>query len=230
MRFSGLAVLLFTAPALYGFNVSITGKEAGIELTPEYSRIYNGCLTFAGSGSLEFNERYTIRGGFAFWNAVADSAYEFDAATGLTVKLIRNLPLYIYVSYIFNTLPGYETNSHTILPLAAYRGKYAGLAMGTNLRFTSFFNEPAIFEPILALEAYVNFYHTEKLRIGLRGANFDDFTAGNFGAYYLSLNGSITITEAISLKTSVDVHQTGSVGLSAEFYRIACRMGVVCTW
>lgn len=221
-------MLLFLTPALYGFGISITGKEMGIEFTPEYNRIYNGCLTFAASGSLEFNELYTIRGGFSLWNA--SSAYEVDAATGLKVKLVRHLPLYMYLSYIFNTLPDYETHSHTILPMLGFKGAYAGIALGTNLRFSSFFDEPAIFESILAFEVYVNFYNTERLTIGLRGANFNDFIAGNFGAYYLSLNSTLGITESLFLIGSLDLHQTGSAGLSAEFYGIGFKMGVVLKW
>jgi hypothetical protein len=228
VRIAGLAALLVLTSALYGFDISITGIEAGIELAPEYNRTYYGCLAFAISGSLELNERYTIRGGFSLWNA--SSAYEVDAAAGLTVKPIRKLPLYVYLSYLFNTLPDYETHSHTILPMAGFRGKYAGITLGTALRFSAFFNEPAIFEPGIAFEGYVNFYNTEKFRIGLRGANFTDFAAGNFGAYYLSLNSTLGITGQLSLRNDLEFHQTGSAGLSLTWYSIVYKAGVVFTW
>jgi hypothetical protein len=228
VRIAGLAVLLLLTPALYSFTISITGKEAGMELVPEYNRTYNGCLTIAASGSLEFNHRYTLRSGFSLWNS--GSVYEADAAAGLNVKLLRNLPLYVYLSYMFNTLPSYETHSHTILPLIGFNGKYAGITLGTTLRFSSFFDEPVIFEPILAFAVYANFYNSGKFRIGLRGANFNDFTSGNFGSYYLSLNGSITVTNYLFLTNILEFHQTGSAGLSAEFYGFACRLGVVFKW
>jgi hypothetical protein len=61
-------------------------------------------------------------------------------------------------------------------------GKEAGITLGTNFRLSAFFDDPVIFESIMAFEGYVNFYNTEKFRIGLRGSNFNDFTAGNFGA------------------------------------------------
>jgi hypothetical protein len=228
VRIAGFAVLLFLTPALYGLGISITGGEAGVELVPEYNRTYYGCLTFSAAGSLEFNERLTIRGGFSLWNA--SSAYEVDAAAGLKVQLILNLPLYVYFSYLFNTLPDYDTLSHTMLPLLGFRGKYAGIALGTNLRYSSFFDEPAIFEPSLAFEGYVNFYNTEKFRIGLRGANFNDFIAGNFGAYYLSLNSTMGIVGSLFLISSLDLYQTGSAGLSSEFYGIGYKIGVVYKW
>jgi hypothetical protein len=228
VRIPGFAVLLFLTPALYGFNISITGKEAGIELGPEYNRVYYGCLTISASASLEFNERYTLRSGFSLWNA--RGAHEVDAAGGIAVKLLPNLPLYGYLSYMFNALPEYETHSHTILPLVGFRGKYAGITLGTNFRFSSFFGEPAIFESILAFEGYVNFCNTEKFRIGLRGANFNDFAAGNFGAYYLSLNSTLGLTGLVSLKNALELYQTGSAGLSFAWYGIAYKAGVVFTW
>ncbi|GHV79326.1 hypothetical protein AGMMS49944_11170 [Spirochaetia bacterium] len=228
MRIAGLAVLLLLTPALYGLNISITGKEAGIELTPEYNRTYYGCMTFAGSAALELNGRYTTRGSFSV--LAAGKAYEVNTAAGFRMKLLRNLPLYVYLSYIFNTIPDYETHSHTILPLIGFRGKYAGITLGHNFRFTVFFDEPAIFEPILAAEAYVNFYNTEKFRIGLRAANFNDLAAGNFGAYYLSLNSTLGITRWLSLRNDMEFYQTGSVGLSANFYGMAYKAGVVFKW
>jgi hypothetical protein len=228
VRIAGFAVLLFLTPALYGLGIAITGVEAGIELTPGYNRTYYETLTFATSGSLEFNERYTLRGGFSLWNA--NSVYEVDAATGLKVQLIRNLPLYVYFSYIFNTLPDYDTHSHTMLPLIGFRGYYAGITLGTNLRYSSFFDEPVIFESILAFDVYVNFYNTERFRIGVGFANFDDYTAGNFGAYYLSLNSTFDFTQFLCLTGSLELHQTGSAGLSSEFYGIGYKMGVVVKW
>jgi hypothetical protein len=225
---SGLVVLLLFTSPMYGFDFSISHKEAGIELMPEYNRTYSSCLTLSASGSLEFNERYSVQGGLSLWTASA--AYEMDVSAGLAAKLIRRVPLYMYLSYMFNTLPEYEANSHTVLPLIGFKGKYAGITLGPNLRFSSFFNEPVIFESILAFEGYVNFYNSERFRIGLRCANFNDFAAGNFGVYYLSLNSRVGITKLLSLTNDLELHQTGSAGLASRFYGAAYKVGLVFTW
>jgi hypothetical protein len=228
MRNAGVVLFLTSALSLYGLDFSISGGEAGIALVPEYNRSYFGCLTVSASGSVEFNGRYTLWGGVSLWETRA--LYEVDAAAGIAVWMARKTPLYGYLYYMFNTLPAYETHSHTVLPLIGFRGKYAGIALGADLRFSVFFDEPAIFESILVFDAYVNFYNTERFRIGLRGANFSPFAAGNFGAYYLSLNSSLGITKWLSLANDLELRQTGSAGLSFARYGIAYKMGVMFKW
>lgn len=229
--FSGvlwLVVLLFFTSPLYGFGFSITRGELGFELMPGYNKNYSRYLTISAAGSLEFNRLYTLKSGFSLWKA--GIAYEIDASTGLNAKLSPRFPLYLYLSYLFNTLPDYEAHSHTVLPLLGISGRYAGITLGANLRFSSFFNEPVIFESILAFEGYVNFCNTEKFRIGLRAANFNGYFAGNFGNYYLDLNSRIGITESFFLTNGLELRQTGSVGLAFRPYDIAYKAGVIITW
>jgi hypothetical protein len=223
-----LVVLLFFISPLYSFGFSVTGGELGLALTPGYNKNYSRYLTLSASGSLEFNELYRLKSGFSLWKA--GTTYEIDASTGLRAKLFHGFPLYLYLSYMFNTLPDYEVRIHTVLPLLGISGRYAGITLGTNLRFSSFFDEPIIFESILAFEGYVNFYNTEKFRIGLRAANFNDYSAGNFGSYYLGLNSRIGITESFFLTNGLELRQTGSVGLAFSPYDIAYKVGVVAAW
>jgi hypothetical protein len=117
-----------------------------------------------------------------------------------------------------------------MLPALSLNGRWAGFSLGITLRFTSFSGEGAVFESILAFSGYVNFYNSEKLRVGLRIANFNDYTAGNFGAYYLTLNSMVSITKFVYLINDLEVRQTGSSGLSASFYGIAYRGGVIIKW
>jgi hypothetical protein len=223
-----VVVLLFLARPLYGLASAVTAAETKLEFVPEYNRVFGNCLTLSASGSLELNQRYAFRGGLSIWNA--SEAYEIDAAVGFQAKLLSRLPLYASLSYYFNTLPLYEVTSHTALPLVGLRFRYGGFTLGTALRFSSFFNESAIFESVIAVEGYVNFYNTEAFMIGLRCANYDAFVAGNFGAYRLSLDSRLGITEQFSLLNSLALLQTGSVTLAAEFYGLVYAMGVLFRW
>jgi hypothetical protein len=223
-----LTVLLFLARSIQGLSVEVTAVEAEMDFTPEYNRVFRDCLTLSASGSLELNQRYVFRGGLSLWQTAG--AWEVDAAAGFQAKLLSSLPLYASVSYYFNTLPLYETVSHTALPLIGLRFRYGGFALGTALRFSSFFNESAIFESVISLEGYVNFYNTEAFRIGLRCANYDAFTAGNFGAYRLSLDSRLGVTKRFSLINALTLLQTGSITLAAEFYGLAYTMGALIRW
>jgi hypothetical protein len=219
--------LLFFVRSLHGLGIAVTAVETALDLAPEYNRVFGRCLTLSASGSLELNRRYALRGGLSLWQTA--EAYEIDAAAGFKAQFPKT-PLYASVSYYFNALPAYETKSHTVLPLAGFRFRYGGFALGTALRFSSFFGESAIFEFVTAFESYVNFYNTETFRIGLRCANYDAFTAGNFGAYRLSLDSRIGVTELLSLLNSLTLFQTGSAALSANFYGFSCKIGAVLAW
>jgi hypothetical protein len=229
--FSGapwLVILLFFISPLRGFGFSITGGELGLELMPGYNRSYSRYLTVSTSGSLVFDGFHTLKSGVSLWKA--GTAYEINASAGFREKPFPAFPLYVYLSYIFSALPDYEVHIHTVLPMVGINGKYAGITLGTNLRFSSFFDEPAIFESILAFEGYVNFYSTKKFRIGLRAANFNDFSAGNFGSYYIALNSRIAVTDLLFLTNGLELRQTGSVGLAFRPYDIAYKAGITAAW
>jgi hypothetical protein len=222
-------VLLFFARSLHSIGIAVTAAEMELDLAPEYNRVFGSCLTFSASGSLELNRRYALIGGLSLWRTA--DAYELDAAAGFKARLIPAWPpLSASVSYYLNALPAYELVSHTALPLVAFRFRRGGFALGTALRFSSFFGERAIFEAVPALEGYVHVYDTETFLIRLRCANFDAFTAGNFGAYRLDLDSRMRASKLVSLINSLELLQTGSVTLGANLYGLIFKMGVALAW
>ncbi|MDR2304308.1 MAG: hypothetical protein LBE10_06945 [Treponema sp.] len=204
------------------------GAELGFSVTPEYNRAFNQCWTFSGTGSLSFNERYTVKSGFSFWAARA--VYEVDTLIGGEVVFPVSFPLSGSFAYVFNGMPDYDTWSHTLLPLISLKGRRAGISVGPAFRFNSFYYNRMVFESMLIASVYVNFYNTEKFRAGLRCANFGDFTVGNFGSYFLTLNSSLKFTKLFSLTNELELHQSGSSGLSANFFGVAYRGGLTVSW
>jgi hypothetical protein len=83
---------------------------------------------------------------------------------------------------------------------------------------------------VTAFEGYVNFYDTESLLIGLRSANYDAFTAGNFGAWRLCLDSRVRATKLFSLRSALALLQTGSVTFGSELYGLAYTMGALFRW
>ena len=223
-----LTLLIFLALAQHLYGVDISGKELGFYFRPEYNRAFYFCSDMSAVGAVELNGRYTIKSGLALGN-IGD---EFDIkmfASG-DAALPVAIPLYTSLAWTYNGLPGYEAHANAILPLISYKGRLVGLSLGTNLRFSSFFGESAVFESMFSFSAYVNLLENRILRLRLRLANFSDFVAGNMGAYSLALNGTIRMTEQSSLFHEIELLQSGSIAASANLYGIAYRGGVVFSW
>jgi hypothetical protein len=220
--------ILFIVPRIYGIDIEVSKTELEAALTPEYNRVFSQGLTVSVQGLIELNERVSFKGGGAFWTA--PSAYEMDAFIGGEYALPVKVPLFVDLSYIYNGMPDYETYSHSLLNTIMIKGRWAGVSLGFNLRFTSFFNDPVLFEPIIAFFGYVNFYNSKTFRIGISGANYSEFSAGNFGSYFYGLNSMMRVSELVSVINDLELRQSGSVGLSADFYGIAYRGGVVFSW
>jgi hypothetical protein len=194
----------------------------------------NHSLGFSGDfsffGNIELNNHYGIKGGFAM--GLLEREFEIKVFTSFCYTPLIKIPLSVTILYNYSGLPGpsYNSHTHSVLPFISYNSKWAGISLGVNFRFTSFFGDPAIFESMLSFLGYVNFITTEKLRVGLQVANFSDFYIKNMGAYSLSLINIIHITEQWSIASELEFMQSGSVGLSSVFYGFAYRGGVRFTW
>jgi hypothetical protein len=216
----------FTVHALCADDLRV--REAAFFFAPEYNRTFDFCSDVSASAAFELTRRITLRGGLALGN----TGNEFDLKTfaGGQAALLPNFPLYAELYYNLNAIPGYEYYVHSVLPLVSIKGKMAGISAGTNLRFSVFFNDPAAFENTLSVYAYIYFYNTPGLRIGISAANFDDFFIGNMGSYYLTLNGLIRFSETLSLDAQIKLMQNGSSGLASNFYGVAFRVGAIIKW
>jgi hypothetical protein len=233
-----LFVSLFLAQWAHGFDFSITGTEVSVYFKPEINRTFYYCWDIDSSASVEFNNRYTIKGGVSLGQL--DTVFDVSTFAAADFDLSRLTGRFFFcggggrlgasLAYIYNGIPEYKTQSHAILPVVSIKGKWVGISVGTSLRFTEFDNNFTLFESNMALAVYVNFYNTDAFRIGLKCANFSDFSAGDFGAYSLNLNSIIRITKLLSIISEIELYQSGSIGLAANFYAVAFRAGVVFKW
>jgi hypothetical protein len=218
----------FCVSGIYGLDIAVTQKEVSAALMPEYTRVFSQGVTVLSTGLLELNDCVTVKGGIAFW--AASSVLETDTFVRGEYALPLSVPLYVDFSYIYNGLPDYKTHTHTLLHTVMIKGRRAGASVGINLRFTSFYGDWVLFEPIIAFSGYINFYSSERFTIGIRCANYSEFQAGNFGSYFLGVNNIIRFSKLIALTNDLELRQAGSTGLSAVFYGIAYRAGVVFSW
>jgi hypothetical protein len=219
----------FLCPALYGFELTISGGSLDLKPRVEYNRSFLFCYGFQAEGGLELNGRYTIQYGMS--SGLLDREVETNAFMGQKYLLpFSRVSLGINFRYIHNGIPGYGYNSHSLLPFGSIEGKYGGLSLGNILRYTVYRNSPAIFEPVFAYYAYINIINFKRIRLRIGIANFSPFMAGNLGSYYFTLENLVRLTGQVALVNEFDAYQTGGIGLSSVLYGVAWRGGVRLTW
>jgi len=229
-----ILVFFICARKIYALDIEITGKEVEAHLRGEYNRNYYFSGDISAISAVELNNRLKFRTGASLgW---AEDITDLKIFTNARFRLLEKRtqgplgPLGLGFSWIYNGLPEYEAHSHTLLPVVFYNAKYGGITIGPGFRFTSFFNEPAIFQPTLSISVYANFINNEKFLIGLSLANFNDFQANNFALYSLCFNSAIHIKHRWSLLNELELKQSGGDGLTAAFYGVALRTGARFTW
>ena len=223
-----LPILFIVLHNLYGADVQITGKDLEFHFTPEYNRAFYFCWDTSVAGSIDLNNRYTIKTGLAL--GAAGSAFEIKMFTAGEIAPFVRIPLCFSLAYKYNGLPEYEYHTHSIPLMTSLKWKWAGFSLGYNFRLISFFGEPPVFEPVLSASVYVFFINKDLLQIGLKAANYDDFTSGNLGAYFLNLNSVIRLNKKISLINEIEIHQSGSSTLASTFYGLVYRGGAAISW
>jgi hypothetical protein len=212
---------------LFSIDLQIAGKELELFFSPEYNRAFNFCWNLSSAGTVKLNDRYSVNAGLAFGSA--ENVFEIKGFVGGEAALFVNVPLYISLAYNYNGLFKYESHTHSMPLSFSYKGKRVGAGMGINSRF-SFFGGSPVFEPMLIASLYVIFIKNDILQIKMEAANFNDFTYGNLGAYFLKLNNIINLSKKFSLINEIELHQSGSIALTSNFYGVAYRGGVRLLW
>jgi hypothetical protein len=223
-----LTIYLLFLSGLNALDLHLTKSEVGLDIRGEYNRAFNFIGDVAVTGAVEFNDRYSAKAGLSL-GGIGDD-FDIKAFGSLYMIPFSGYGFKINLAYIYNGLPGYETHSHSVLPYISYYGRWAGIALGVNLRNTSFFGEPPLFESMLSFSGYVNFVNDKLFVVGIKCANFYDFQAGNMGSYSISINGRLNYNKNLSLVSELELLQSGSIGLSAIFYGVSFRMGVRFIW
>jgi len=225
-KFSMPFILLFCIQIVYG--IDLTKKEIDACLTGEYNRGFNYNIGISAAGGIELNEIFKLRSG-VFYKKGADSS-EINSFFGSGYYPFSEIPLSFSLYYIYNGLPEYKNNSHSILSFISYNTKRAGISLGPNFKFTSFLDEAAIFEFIISSLIYFNFINNETLRIGISAGNFSEFYTRNIGAYSMSLNAGIRLNDNLLLINELEFLQSGGDGFASTFFGLVLRGGVKYTW
>jgi hypothetical protein len=202
--------------------------EAGFTVEPEINRAFSSAVSFASFGAFKVNSRFILKGGVSL--GTTGNIFDMKGFTKTEAVFPLPVPLSVSVHYIYNGMPAYKTHIQSLAPLISFKSRWVGVSFGPAWHFITFNRKMVAAEPVFAFSWYVNFYHTDKGRIGLRCANLTDFVSGNTGAYWVQLSSRFSVTPICSFINDLTVYQSGSIGLSAAFYGLAYRGGIVFTW
>ena len=223
-----ISVILIPFNNLQAGDLHITSIGLGFNFRGEYNRGLGFSHDYSVMGNMELNDIFTAGAGFSLGGA--GNEFNLKAFTSGHYAPFTNLPLKFNVAYILNAIPEYEMNSHSIFPWLSWDWRQAGIALGVSFRFTNFFGSAPVFEPVLSLSGYYNFWNGENFTAGLRVANFNEFYTGNFGSLSIGLNGRYTLNERCTLTGALELIQSGIDGLSTTFYGVVFTGGVRFLW
>jgi hypothetical protein len=224
----GLFVFCTVLSYAHGFNVDITEKQLAFEFRAKYDRVFLNYADMAAHGSVTLNDRFSIKSGIAL--ELPENLPIISFFINHEIALPASIPLYLTIAYAANRMPEYHTAVRSIAPLVSLNGRRAGISVGSTLRFTSFYSERAIFEAVFAFSTYVNFYYSDKIKLGMRWASFDNYLYGNMGSYFVTFYSLITLPTKVSFINEIEIHQTGSIALTANFYGISYKGGILFQW
>ncbi|MDR2693685.1 MAG: hypothetical protein LBB74_05670 [Chitinispirillales bacterium] len=219
---------------LYVYAIDITdiiGEEKEIEvyLRTEYNRGFGGCGDLSVIGNIKPRKIFTVRAGLSAGN-LSTGVDDIKAFSSADADPFSNIPLRFSLLYTYNGLLYYDVHTHSILPVVSYGIARVRVSYGPNFRFTSFFGETAQRELINSFSVYVNIINGEKRQMEAVVGNFCDFYARNMGAYSLKVNYAVFITGNWTVVNEVELLQSGSDALAADFYGLAWRGGAKYSW
>ncbi|MDR3247668.1 MAG: hypothetical protein LBT39_02675 [Treponema sp.] len=241
MRFL-LLPLVFCSVVLGALDLEELGiGDVGAELSvkPEYSRNMGFCYEFALIGKAEFKESLLARGGIALGQTGKEFDLDLFLDAGYRLPLPLSIDLSVHFEYLYNTIPEYLYQVNSLFPYLSYRNKWIGADLGSTLRFTTFDSELISFEPILSVRLFVNVFNLEQFNLLIGAGNFSTFSLGNLGAYYLFMKSQFNFDERqewiygsplVSLISTVNLYQTGSIGLTSTLQSISWEWGVCFSW
>jgi len=204
-------------------------KEVEIYLRGEYNRSFGGVGELSVIGNIKPLDLFILRGGLSI-GSLSAGIDDIKAFSSANVCPFSRVPIRFSLFYIYNGLLYYDVHTQSIVPFVSYAISRAGVSYGPCFRFTSFFGEPSQYELINSFSAYVNIINNDKRRLEAVVGNFSDFYAKNMGAYSLKFDYSVFLTGNWTVVNEVELLQSGSDALTANFYGLAWRGGAKYSW
>jgi len=220
-------LVFFCLQDVYSVEINITDKKIEGYYRGVHTRSFRFSNEISAIGAVKLGDTFTTRGGLGI--SLTDSETNiFLNANYLPFSRIPSLNF--SVSYLYNDIPIFQTRVNSIMPIISYHLTRAQVSIGSNFRFTHFFEESTVFETVLSFYIAYNIINSDLLRIGIGCGNFKDFYFNNLGAYSLNLYGDIRLNSNLVIVNDIEFMQSGGDGLTTTFYGIGIRAGIKFTW
>lgn len=223
-----LAILASALQSVHAADLRLGAKELEAVFVPEYNRSFLFCWDIAASGNITFNDIYLARGGIAMGSI--DDGFSMKMFAGGEVSPFERLPFSFSLDWKHGSIDSMEYVSDSLQALVSLKLKRWIISAGPAFRFESFSGSRPVFEPILAAQVCAFIIDSETFRLGVKLANFDSFTSGNFASYFINVNSLVRLGRNMEIINEIDIQQSGSIGLAANFYGLAYRGGVRFLW
>ncbi|MDR0503830.1 MAG: hypothetical protein LBH16_10980 [Treponema sp.] len=206
----------------------ITGREIISNTAFEYNRGSGFLGGMSAIGSLELNNMIKFKSGLSV--DIVKNAAIIDLFSSAAYSPFKKIPLNFSFSHIYNGLPEYQAHTNSILQYVSFFNRYAGISIGLNLRFSSYFADRAQFESMLLYYGFFNIVNSDRILIGTGWGNFNDFRANNTGAYSYNIYSTVRINRNWFINNETWFIQSGGDGFASTFYGINWRTGAGFSW
>ncbi|MDR1788024.1 MAG: hypothetical protein LBR16_06205 [Treponema sp.] len=217
-----------------GAGIAVKGETAAA-LTLDYNRAFGFCSAGEITGSVELNRAAVFRAGLLAGGESLDTEQGgiFRAGAFFDIEyrfFFSKAALAVRLSYKNNAIPQYMFSEYGLGSLVSIQAWIFEAALGLTNRWTFYGQGAPLRELVPSYLLSVRLFQNDRFRAGLAVANFDAFNAQNFGSYFYTLSCVWRFAGNFSLLNELSLHQAGSINMTANFYGIVYKGGLVWTY
>jgi hypothetical protein len=214
-------------------EIKVTEHEMTFDLVNNYDRVFRYSTLVSSDAMLVFNDVVNVKAGASYGGNRLYDKFNVSAETGLSLKFLKKIflrNLCFDLFYTMESYPKFYTVSNSVITAIGLKAKFAGISLGWHGIWTSFYEESAIYEAGISFKIYIKLLQAKKLTMDIIFSNFDFYSHGGYGNYYLGINTVNKINGNFSVYGDLSIYQSGSVGFSSTFYGLSLRSGIKISW
>lgn len=229
-------VLSFAMP-IYASDTSTPNPEINQQLNLstgfEDNRTLGERWELRGIYQLKYDTHYRLHTGLSY---NGESGYINGIFIELGYEKIKDTGYSARLKFLGNQYAQYETAANSIIPYLSWDNSDYFVDIGLNYRFTKFSDDGFwnIFDYNGDVSEVILYYRfgwrppgkSDKYALAVEFKNNHEFYAGNLGAYCLFINNSYQVNDRIKIYGNLGLYQSGSIGLSAVYYKTVLHAGM----
>lgn len=218
-------------------TVSISNPELNQRLNLstgfENNRTLGDRWELRGIYQLDYNNHYRLQTGLSY---NGDTEYLNGIFIELGYEKIKDSQYSARLKFLGNQYAQWDTTANSIIPYLHWENSDYWVDIGLNYRYSKFSGEDLwnIFDYDGDVSEVILYYRLgwrfplkdDRYILTIEFKNNHQFYAGNLGAYALFINNSYQVNERIQIYGNLGLWQSGSIGLSATYYKTTLHAGM----